>query len=591
MALYSILSIVAVLCLFYIYTGLGITVLNLLKFKNRDCYLSTLLIPFAIGYGIIGNLLTLFGYLQVISIYTILLLLILASLISLLSLNEILKLNQQIVKSLLTFKTFFNQNRIVSILLVIMLLGYFVRSLLPPTGFDGLMYHLSTVKLYLQKGGFWNIYFNPQSDFPMLTEMHFMIGLALKNDIITKGISFLLFLLVLILIKETSKYLLLSFKESCLSILIFMSLSVVVANVPNCDVDIPQALWAGIAILIMLEYDNNRSRKNIYIAVFIAGLSVQSKIFGVFIIPIILILLYIYFKKNIKNNKELFISATIIPILMGAVWYVKSIVFTGAIIPGKIGEKISFVDEGSFIIQMYDLLKSVVFAPWHYSLFPSWHRGDTIGPIFIMILPFLFFVGRNKRVNLILITCLIYVLQISIMDIFILKHGSSIRYMLTILMLLSPVVVYVLSNLDKSISKKVLYTFVIVSISINVIVFIKRYHQDWIALLRQSNRNEYISSILPEYDVIMRINQLSDNQVVMPVYNFSEYLIDKNYITAFKKYSSKEVFLKDMEKYNIGYVFANNVLDTSENINPYPFIDKELVFNSNGFYLYKIKGN
>lgn len=585
MALYSILSIIGVLLLLYIYVGIGTFVLKLIKYDIPLNSIRHLILAFALGFGIIGNILTIFGYLQFLSPLKIIFLLIFSFTLASFSYRDI----QETVKfTYCQFGNLFKSNKILGSLLIIILICYFLRSLLPPTGFDGLMYHLSTVKLYLSKGGFWDIYFNPQTDFPMLTEMHFMIGIALGNDIIAKGISFLLFIMTLLLIMDISKMICGTDKGQLLSVLIFSTLTVVIANVPNCDVDIAQALWSALSILLIIQYRQSNNIKDLLLSAVIAGMALQSKIFGVFILPVLFYLLISYYKKDCFKHKKKVIVFLLIPLAMGMVWHVKNYIYNETIFSNGLGISLSNETDGSFFYVVLYYIKSVITAPWHYSFYPSLHRGDTVGPIFLMVLPFLFFVKISKNEKLLLISGLIFLLQVLLMDTFILKHGSSIRYIITVLIIFTPIVVNVFDKITSEIYKNILFAFVVLTVGLNTLVLIKRYHKDWLAIIFQKSRDEYLLSILPEYEVIKKINSLSDDKTVMPIYNFSEYLIKKSVITAHKKYDNSIELREDIKKFNIGYIFANNVLDTSENSSSYPFISKTLLFQANGFYLYKV---
>jgi len=70
----------------------------------------------------------------------------------------------------------------------------------------------------------------------------------------------------------------------------------------------------------------------------------------------------------------------------------------------------------------------------------------------------------------------------------------------------------------------------------------------------------------------------------MPVYNFSNYLLDVPYVVSYRSYPDLNEMKRDFTEKNIRYVFGNNTLDTAENRNPFPQIkEKELVAAKNGF--------
>lgn len=475
-------------------------------------------------------------------------------------------------------------------------MGYLVRGLLPPTGFDGLMYHLSTVKLYLNNGGFFDIYYNPQSDFPMLTEMHYMIGIVFNNDIISKTISTGLLFYLLLTIYKLSEMLEIPKRYRIWSIIIFSMTPIIIANGSNCDVDIAQALWTVIAIILAIYYHRFQKTSLLILTSLFCGMALQSKIFGVFAIPVIITCL-VYggkdFKLSINKLKQITILL-IISLLMGAVWHSKAFIYNSSVLNYVNNSQISSdLNTFPFILEnLYSFIKRIILSPWSYTLFTSHHRGDTTGSLFLTILPFLFLTKKNHTSKILLLASATFILQVLFMDHFFLKtmKGSSGRYIITVLALLSPVIIYTVVNINKQSIKKFLWLLIIVPTLLNCLIFLKRYHKEWIAFLTLKNRDKYLQATLPEYEVCKKINKLNDNKKILLAYNFSQYLIDKPHIVAYKKYDDTLEMIKDLNSINIGYIFANNKLDTLENKRSFSQLKEymEPIYSANGFYLYKL---
>lgn len=96
----------------------------------------------------------------------------------------------------------------------------FFSSLMPPTQSDGLRYHLTIPKLYLERGGFYLIPSIAFSNFPFLIEYLYAIPIALTIDSGAKLIHFSYFLLTLSVIYELGK----KFdhpRDSMLSVMVF----------------------------------------------------------------------------------------------------------------------------------------------------------------------------------------------------------------------------------------------------------------------------------------------------------------------------------------------------------------------------------
>lgn len=590
MSLQILLSCVAVLWFSFIYLGIGTLVFNILRLRTALSNGLSLIVQFALGFGIVGNFLTIMGFFNLYSSRSITIVLVFATLISLFSVSSIIKQLRAVIFSL--YNSFFLKPGFWLIFFLVIFTGYIARGLLPPTGFDELMYHLSTVKLYLKEGGFWNIYFNPQADYPMLSQMHYLAALALGNDIICKGLSTLLFFIHLGLIFLISRNLSEDKNIAFFSVIIFATLPTIVANASSCYVDIHQSLWSILALFLLIKYNETGSKGILYTVAFCAGLAVQTKVLGIFIVPVLAIVHCYY--SNV--NKEKLISRrmlidllmlVVIPVAMGSIWYFKSMLYKQTIVSVK---SVSLIPDSNILPSILSFLKDLITFPWTYTIFPSLHRADTAGPIFLMVLPFLFLVkARNQKINIFLLASIVFMLQLFFIDNFIVKSASG-RYIIFVLALLVPLVPYTLSHLTFHNTRRILSMLVTVSVLFGGAVFIKRYNKEWTALIKQKSRDQYYLSVLPEYDVIRKINSLGSDKKVLLAYNFSEYLIDIPYIAAYRRYESPQEMIDDLKSKNVGYIFANNKFDSLENRISYGEIREymEPIYNANGFYLFRL---
>jgi hypothetical protein len=574
----------------FIYLGLGTHVFNFLRLRTVTGNWLSFIIKFALGFGIIGNILTVMGFFNLYSSGSIMTVLVSATLISLVSFPSIIRLLSAVIFSI--YNTFFLRPGFWVFFLLMIITGYMARGLLPPSGFDELMYHLSTVKLYLREGGFWNIYFNPQSDYPMLSQMHYLAALALGNDIICKGLSSLLFFIHTGMIFLISKDLSEDKNNALFSVIIFTTLPTIVANGSSCYVDIHQSLWSILAIFLLIKYNESGSKGILFTAAFCAGLAVQTKIFGIFIVPVSAVVHCYSFwinKRKFISREMMFglLVMIVIPIAMGSLWYYKSMLFKQTIVSVK---SVSLIPDKNIFPSFFSFLRDLITFPWTYTIFPSLHRADTAGPVFLMVLPFLIFVkNRNPKLHIYLLAALVFMLQLLFVDNFVIKSASG-RYIIFVLALLVPMVPYTLSSLTLHKTKQILYMLVIVSVFFGGAIFFKRYNREWTALIKQKSRDEYYLSVLPEYDVIQKINRLGSDKKVLLAYNFSEYLIEIPYIVAYRRYESPREMIDDLNRKNVGYIFANNKIDTLENRFSYGEIREYMkpIYNANGFYLFEL---
>ena len=184
----------------------------------------------------------------------------------------------------------------------------------------------------------------------------------------------------------------------------------------------------------------------------------------------------------------------------------------------------------------------------------------------------------------------IFFAQILFVEMWFIQGGSSIRYSMFIVICGAPLIVWTVRSMKEyPAAQKILWCMITCMICMGSAIFIKRYHKDWIALLTMQTRHEYLAAALPEYPVIQRINALPGDKAVMPIYNYSDYLLNVPYITAYRHYISLDDMKTDFRQKNIGYIFANDKLDPSKNRNTFPeFTEKEIVDSTNGFYLFKL---
>lgn len=471
---------------------------------------------------------------------------------------------------------------------------YFLRTLLPPSGFDALMYHLSCAQLYLDHGGFYNIFFNPQADFPMLTEMNFMIGLAFNNDLICRQISFLTECMGVGALVLFCRTLLLNWNEVCIAVATLLTLTVTIASVSTCDVDFAMAAWIALSVYTLVKIVDQQRSKQIIIPAFFAGMAMSTKIFGVFVLPTLLFLLL--YKKKVSTGKLIPVIA--IPLMMGSLWYIKSYIHKGTLLSINrsliesqgLGLPMGFDIHNQFLHFVTNVVLRTVIAPWTFTLFPSQHQQDSFGPFFVALLPFVVLTKLSSESKLMITLAGIYLSCILLMEMVFIPGGSSIRYSLVLPIFLIPVCLTTLKDM-KFIHNSIvtiLRFFLLIQIALGSIHLIKRYHQDWIALLTLQDRDRYYSHLLPQYPSIRYINTIPEECTILTLYNYDNYLIKKQYISAYRHYTNKDDLFMDLKKHSVSYIFANNVFDTSSNASAFADLDKTTVFSQNGFYVYKV---
>jgi hypothetical protein len=596
MAVQILLSIAGTLCLFMLFLGTGSFLLARFD-SSRSTSLLFTLVKIGLGFGVFGNLIMLlcfFGWASAPVIKGCTLVLFFASLPFVW-----MERNTVIRHAAWAYSLVRSAHPALGIALLLLFAGYALRGLLPPADFDGLMYHLASVKLFLAHCGFYHIYFNPQADFPLLTEMVFMAGLAFGNDILCKTMSFALGVMACGCIAVLCRRHCERPRLVVPALLVFLTLTNTIANLGNCYVDMPMAVWMLLAVLLMELYCESGLLRYAALAGIFGGMAMQTKIFGVIVLPLLFAQVFLVPKKNGSRFTLASACAVFLPALgLGLPWYIKSFVYNGtvlaighsAMVGQGLGNPMGVAAGSPAAYWLINVFGRIAAAPWTFSLFAHQHQSDTLGPLFIAVLPFLLFIEVPVRIRLLLAYAGIYLVEVLLVEMGFIQGGSSIRYSTLVMVLLSPVLVWTVSRMSgRPGLKRVLSLMVACMVVLGMALFVKRYHKEWKALATLASRDAYYASVLPEYPVIQKINSIRDGAVVMPVYNFSNYLIDAPYIASYRNYADIDEMKRDFKEKNVRYVFGNNVLDTTENRNPFPEIkEKELACSANGFYLYRI---
>jgi hypothetical protein len=609
MALRFLLSGAVAMFLFMVFLGTGTAALRIMRLGSRRGAF-WLIARIGIGFALFGNLIMVLCFLHCAHSRIIITTLAVGFLISLPFLKQPLYEAAGFARS---FSGVVKRYPVLSGACFVMLTGYLVIGLFPPSDFDALMYHLATAKLYLKQGGFWNIFFNAQSDYPMLTEMVYMAGMALGNDSICKAVSFgISILLVGAIACITKQYLHAGSRELLLSVLVFCTSTSVIAGFTACNVDMAQALWTLLAVRALEQYLEERHGGILILTALFAGMALQTKIFGVFVLPILVVRMIIsdYAERSAQKQSLAFKGKTIARVVtpyliiiatavaMGLPWYLKALFYKGTIlsvyhssIEGQgLATPMNFQAASPLMQAIVNTVVRIIAAPWTFSLFPGQHQGDTFGPLFIALLPFLLVTGVPRKARFLLLAAGIYWAMILILEMTFVQGGSSIRYSTLIIAIGAAFIPWVVAHLSfRPLLHRAALLMMLSMIFLGMILFLKRNHREWIALCKNQTRDAYYGAVLKEYPIIRRINSLTDGKTVMPIYNYDDYLIDVPFITAYRTYRNVGEMRADMIAKNIGYIFANNKLDTAENSRAYPgLVEKTCIASENGFYLYRL---
>ena len=205
----------------------------------------------------------------------------------------------------------------------------YIQSLTPAWDADGLMYHMEAPRRFLEAG---RIIFIPetyQSNFPMLSEMLFSIGIGLGLDPLAKLIH-LTFGVLLILATYAMGERYLGKHNGWLPAAIMISMPMVVQIASLTYIDLIWALYTLLTVYSILIWWQNSQNAWLLIAGTFSGFMIGTKYFAVgWVLIMLVIITWINRKSNIRcrlNHVLLYGSPVI---LLGSLWYLKNWYLTG----------------------------------------------------------------------------------------------------------------------------------------------------------------------------------------------------------------------------------------------------------------------
>lgn len=567
----------------------GLFVLKKLKI-NGFSPLAAMCLSFSLGFGILGNIYMALGMLQLYKIWILWAVPVLGIGITYGCYKELLSVSGETIKKLwIEIKA----NKTWAVVAGLFLLVYFVRGLLPPTGIDALMYHLPVPQLYLGHGGFYNLFHNPQANLIMLTEMNYVPILATGN---ATGCAFTSFAVGLCLtaaiVLVCRKYFPLSSVFACTTL--FLSLTNTIANFSSCNADFTMAMFAVMSFYVM---SCTTSRNRTIIMILLLGFCTQSKIFGFFSVLCISATCIILNKQTRKSS----LFVLLLALMFGLPWLLKSGYYSVDFVSSSIQVTgLSALAEpskqqsvlGHWFNLAIDFIRRVIIAPWSFSLLPDRHRIDTIGPLFLILLPGLFIIKEKKRALPFILFIAFYIVLISIFEVFTFQGGCSIRYSTPALALLCPLAIYTWKEgLAKIKTANVITSFLVwITILLNLVICFKRYRNDLFSILTLKSQHEHLMKNLAEYPAINYANtHLSMCDTVMTSTCFGTYYLKIPYYCAYKSYNDMTEMIDDFKKMGIRYFLANDILDTAVNAGAWEPEYSELVFEKNSIRLFRFK--
>ena len=283
------------------------------------------------------------------------------------------------------------KKKILSIPLILIWLSHLIQVFVPETGFDALWYHLPIAKAIIKNKGLVylpNLY---QSLNPLFADLYFTFGYFLLGDLGAKIVAYLFALsLIFVTYKLSRKYLNKSW--SILAITLISTFQVISWQSASFYVDLAKAFFEISALLLLycflfdgshiIENKNKENSKHLVIAGLFFGASLASKLFSLFLLPVYLLIIYLFSQKNkIKNTTYFLFSSLLLPFPFYLFAYLNTgnPFYSFLIHFNKLGEI------GGNNNLLFYFLERTIKLP--FSLFEIFSARDYISFIFLIFLP------------------------------------------------------------------------------------------------------------------------------------------------------------------------------------------------------------
>jgi len=269
----------------------------------------------------------------------------------------------------------------------------------PETGFDALWYHLPIAKAIIENKGLVylpNLY---QSVNPLFADLYFTFGYLLLGDLGSKIIANL-FALGLIFISYLLARKYLNKNWSILLITLVSTFQVVAWQSASFYVDLAKAFFEISSLFFLFSFlfdgslvvksKNKKNIKFLIISGIIFGASLASKLFSIFLLPVYLLLVYLFSNQNkLKNIVTFLLSSLMLPLP----FYLFTYLNTGSPFYSLIVhlEKLQEIGGNSNVF-LY-LFNRTIRLP--LSLFELFTTRDYVSFIFLVFLPIIIFYHKK----------------------------------------------------------------------------------------------------------------------------------------------------------------------------------------------------
>lgn len=466
----------------------------------------------------------------------------------------------------------------------------FLLVLTPAIGKDALIYHLAVPKLFQKHHGFYFIEGNIFANYPLSSEMLYAMALALRGDVLAKGIHFVIGLCILLGMWQFARH---HVSESCfvpLALLIFCSIPSVFVTSHMAYNDLTVTLYAFLSVYAFLNWFSRKENAWLILCGVFSGLAMSTKYTALFL-PFLGCLGTLWASRHHGRAPQQALRSLLVylacALVVGSPFYVKNWIMTGnpfyPFLYGIFGGRGWDSDQA----RLYELfvqslgmgrgLLDYLLLPWNVSVnarMASQQFDGILGPVFILMLPFA--LGMRKisfGAKISMAYCLLTFM-------FWASSAQQIRYLIPVFPFLAIMTAYILSYYRR---KKVAFGLLMVLVAGSL--GFNGYHvaRDFLkigpagVITGHEETDAFLKRMVPSYKMFQYVNtNLPEESKIFLIYmkNFG-YLCDRPYYSdsMFESYTIQKILTRSETAtdvydslrergfthilYDINYVFGN----------------------------------
>ena len=306
-------------------------------------------------------------------------------------------------------------------------LVYLMAALTPETEFDALNYHLGISKLFITTGGIHPLPHLVYSNFPLNTEMLYVLGELTHSTLLAKLFHFAFAMLAAGAIASFGSRFL-SLPVGIWGSAVFLASPLVGYLTKTAYVDLAVTLYTFLSLYAFYISLTKPNKGWLVLAGTFSGLAFGAKYTGLFVVVVITCLnvgFYIYRKfypngarLQLKRPGSLWIAYYLPILILAAPWLIKNIVFTGNPVAPLLSNLLQNPDfrPTDYNVWMESLRSwrgfeggwgDILRGPWLFTQYSDTFGGNP-GIVFLLFLPFAAWWGwRNKTLRFLLLCALI----------------------------------------------------------------------------------------------------------------------------------------------------------------------------------------